>query len=470
MQVRLRRNTKDQLPLGRRERRFPLWAIGIITFALIIGVFYGGVKRHAIQTSLASGHMVKAEFARQYLLLPNQTKVKVAGVPVGVVTGIQHSGPGATVSMKVFGSNNQRLGTTPSAALRIGTLLGGISYVQLTPGGAPGRPQGTIPVSRTTSPIYIDSILTAFPPPAVEGGKRFIKQFQQTFAQGGEQSTQNVLADSPGALAPSAGVIDSLNGNQPGDLTGLVNNLEATDATVIRQQGQIESVVDGLGTFSATLGNNSSSLEQLAGTLGSDLANTRRGLTALSTILHEVDITANVARPSVQRLGDVINQSQPTLVLAKPVLAQLIPFLNNLSPVLGQLVPTSTQTTTFLGQIHGPVLNQVLNPILPDLNKVQSVKDELGPNGKPATLYQAIPRALSGLGGAASYYDGFAHFTPVIGALGPASIVPSTFPRSSGIQPTDSCAGERCPGDPTGDAVNGNAATPKSVTPPGYQP
>lgn len=462
------RKSVDKLPFGRRTRKVPLWVVGVIVLGLVGALLYGGVKHHVILDSIRSGHTYQAQFDRQYLLAPALSKVKVAGVPVGTVTGVKQNKQGALVSMKIYGKNGDKLGTEPRAALRITILLGGIVYVQLTPGGAPGHPQGVIPLSRTTTPVYVDSLLSAVPPPAQLGAKKFVNQFQQTFARGGEASTQKLLADAPAALPPATTTLNAFQGNQPGDLTDLVSNLERTDATVTRQQGQIESVVSGLGDFSATLGNNATALQSTAATLGSDLANARHGLSALDTTLHELDITSSLARPSVQHLGQLIVQSQPTLTLAAPVLAELDPFLANLDPLLAQLVPTTTRATTFINQVGGPVIGTVLNPILPELNKVQSTPDEKGPTGKPATLYQEIAYTASGLDGVASYYDHVGHYTPVIVGENQYALVPSKLLNPS----DDTCAGEVCPGGGAnnGDPTVNNQSTPKSVDPPGLHP
>jgi phospholipid/cholesterol/gamma-HCH transport system substrate-binding protein len=481
--VRLSRPKRDKLPLDRRVRKVPRFVIGAVTLLLILGLFYGGVKRHAIQTALASGHTVQAQFDRDYLLRIDQTKVKVSGVPVGVVSAVKQDQAGALVTMKVFGNNADRLGTSPSAQLRIESLLGGINYVQLTPGGPPGRPHQTIPMARTTTPVYVDSILSAVPPPAQEGMKKFTNQFSTTLTDGGTKSTQSLLSNAPGALQPATGVLQAFQGNSPGDLTALIANLENTDATLTAQQGQIESVVSGLGTFSNTLGTNAAPLQNLAATLPSDLSNARNGLTALSSTLHEVTISANLARPTVDHLDTLINQSQPFLVDARPVLDRLQPLLTQLDPLLGQLVPTSTQLTSVLNGINGPVLDRLLKPtdmgagIIPSLVNARSSGPTALPaderetaqgNGavnKPFTLYQAIAYSLTGVDGTFSYHDNMSHMVPVEGGFNQYSFVPSPLLDPS----TDTCAGLSCPGNASGNGPT-NSPVPKSVAPPGVQP
>ncbi len=489
--MKLRRSKSDKpdkLPLDRRVRKIPLFVIGVVTLLVIVGLFYGGIKRHAIQAALASGYTVQAQFDRTYLLRNDQTKVKVSGVPVGVVTSVKQDTTGAMVTMKVYGNNIAKLGTAPSAQLRIESLLGGINYVQLTPGGDAGRPHAPIPLDRTTTPVYVDSILSAFPPPAQEGQKKFVNQVSTSLTDGGTRSTTSLLTNAPDALAPAGTVLNAFEGDQPTDLTNLVGNLERTDATLTAQQGQIESVVSGLGTFSATLGNNADALQRLAGTLPVDLSNARGGLSALSSTLHEVDISANLARPSVQHLDTFVNQSQPFLVDALPVLNQLQPLLTQLPPLLNQLVPTSTQLTSVLNGINGPVLDHLLKPtadgagIIPSLVDVRAgvPADELqkGTNGnfspvKPFTLYQAIAYSLTGVDGTFRYADGVSHYVPVQLGFNQYSTVPTLLKADT--RTTDVCAGLICPGPtsanaPSGNAVAGTSALPKSVTPPGEQP
>lgn len=428
-----------------RRRRLPLALSGIIVLVLILGAFYLATQRHAITADLASGPVVHANFDRQDLILPDRTPVKIAGVPVGVVMGVSKTSSGMDVAMKIFGHNSQVLGQDPKAALRINTLLGGITYIQLTPGGSPGSFRGTIPVSRTTTPVYIDSILSAVPPPAQQGAKQFVNQMSRTLTNGGEVAASHLLSDAPVALSPTTPLLQALRGNQPEDLSYLVQSLGRTASTLTAQPGQIQSVVSSLGSVSSTLGSQSSALASVVAGLPAELQQARSGLGALSGTLDQLDATAAAARPEVQALGRVVGDAQPTLVAAAPVLEQLQPLLAELDPVLGQLVPTSTITTGILHDVQGPVINRILNPILPELTAVNHVEDQA-----PSSLYQEIAYAATQLDGALSYTDGTGHFAPVVLGFNAASVVPSHVPV-----PHDGCAGTTCPA---------------GVQPPGVQP
>lgn len=419
-----------------RRRRLPLALTGVIVLLLILGAFYAATQRHAISAHLASGPIIHADFARQDLILPNLTPVKIAGVPVGVVMSVKKTPTGMDVAMKVFGHNSEVLGSAPTASLQINTLLGGITHIELAPGGNPGAFRGTIPQSRTTTPVYIDSILSAVPPPAQQGAKQFVNQMSRTLRAGGEQAASHVLSDAPAALSLTSPILQALQGNQPEDLSYLVQSLGRTASTLTAQQGQIQSVVSSLGSFSQTLGSQSQALASVVAGLPAQLQEARSGLGALSGTLDQLDATAAAARPEVQALGRVVDQAQPTLVAATPVLSELQPLLNDLNPVLGQLVPTSTITTGILHNVEGPVINRILNPILPDLTKVNHVVDQ----SAPSSLYQEIAYAITQLDGATSYMDATGHFAPVVLGFNAASVVPSSIPV-----PHSGCAGSTCP-------------------------
>ncbi len=449
------------------RRRHPV-RIGIAFAVLVALGFVGAFEKHRISTDLHSGRMISAEFSRQYLLKPYLTQVKIAGVVVGTVTGVSHNAGGALVEMKVFGSNSSLLGTAPSAAIRLTTLLGGNTYVQLTPGGFTGVPQGTIPVSRSTVPVYFDNILASITPPAQQGIKKFVNQIDLSLRAGGTQSAAAIFAKAPGALVPTGKVFNALEGQQPGDLTQLIADASQTDTTVTAQMGQIESVVDGLGTFSSTLGQESPALAQTISQLPANEANTQLGLVALDSTLQELDITAGVSRPAVQQLSQLLIQSQPTLVDAAPVLAQLNPFLTDTTPLLAQLVPTVQSATTIVNDIKGPVLAHLNGPattspngrsipaFLPQLTSIQTVELQ-----RPATLYQEMGYTIAGLDSALALFDGTSHGPEVILGQGPQGAAFAT----SGASPANSTNGSYRQGTGCGGPPSAPNPCPVGVTP-----
>lgn len=448
--MRLRAHRGDRVPAARRRHRVANPIVGAVLLAAMAAAVVVIAQRNAIFTSLKSGSILRAEFSRQYLLLPNQTEVKVAGVPIGVVTGVTHNHGGASVTMKIFGDNIDKLGTQPKAAIGLNApLLSGKSYILLTPGGSPGRPDGSIPVSRTTVPVYLDSVLAAIPPPAQQGIKQFIHQTDASLLDGGRKSLSSLLATAPGSLAPASTVLQAAQGNQPGDLTQLVADLDATASTLTANPGQIQDVVSRLDQVSSTLAAESPALSSALALLPEQLARARGGLQALGGTLDALDASVAATRPIVENLGQLVDQSQPTLAAAAPVLGQLEPLLRETVPVLGQLLPASTSLTTVVNDVRGPVIHRILNPLIPDLKEVNHAVDQ-----PPSALYQELGYVIEGLDGVTSGYDSIDHTIVFNIAFNQANVTGAPF------SPLVQVGQQACVGGPC----------PNGVQPPGVNP
>lgn len=446
---RLRSAGDDRMPPALRRHRVPNVVIGAIVLVGMAALVLVIADRNSIFTGIRSGHSVQAQFSRQYLLVANRTQVKVAGVPVGVVTGTRQDPAGALVTMKLYGDNADHLGTAPAAAIRLNApLLGGKSYVLLTPGGSPGRPRGVIPLSRTTVPVYLDSVLAAITPQAQQGIKQFIDEVNASLANGGQAAFSHLVADAPAALTPTATVVQALEGDQPGNLTQLVTGLEGISATLTAKPGQLESVVSGLDQLASTLGSQSQALSDTVRSLPGELSQAQAGLVALRGTLGQLDVTAGPAMPAVQALGVLVNESQPTLAAAVPLLQELQPLLQQASPAVAQLVPASQTLTSILGDVHGPVINRVLNPLIPDLLGVNHPVDQ-----PPSSLYQEIGYTIEQLDGALSGYDSIGHVIDISIGANQSEVTGAPF------SPMVTVGRQPCIG-----------TCPNGVQPPGVQP
>ncbi|HET9692460.1 MAG TPA: MlaD family protein [Acidimicrobiales bacterium] len=457
--------------------RHPI-AVGVV-FAVVVAAGFGvAFNKHRLLTDIRGGQTISAQFPRDYLLKPYLTSVKIAGVVVGTVTGVQPDAQGAVVSMKVFGDNAGKLGSAPTAQIRLTTLLGGNPYVQLYPGGAPGRPHDRIALARTSVPTYFDNIQDSITPDADNGIRRFIDKNDTALASGGTASLAQTFAEAPATLVPGGQVLQAMQGERAGDLEDLISATAQEDTVLTARLGQIESVVDGLGTFSATLGKESPALQATVAHLPADEAGTLVGLTALSSTLDDLKATAAVSRPTVQQLSQLLVQAQPTLVDAAPVLGRFGPFLADSTPLLDQLVPTATTTTKILDDVNGPTLAHLNGPtttsangrpipgFLSQLTSVEHVELQ-----RPATLYQEVGYVLAGLDSATSFYDQSGHEPEVILGNGPQNNYSAGVSTGSSTNGTyqlgTGCGAEACPAsftpvlqEPGGILPPGDGVTP----------
>jgi len=97
------------------------------------------VREAARRRDADPGDTVTASFTRQYKLDPYLSVVKLASVRVGAVTDIERADDGgAKVTMKLDKGTIEKLGGEPSATIRPTLVVGGVYYVELTPGGRGG--------------------------------------------------------------------------------------------------------------------------------------------------------------------------------------------------------------------------------------------------------------------------------------------------------------------------------------------
>src|SRR5919199_5415377 len=229
---------------GRRSR-LQIGALWLVV-TLVTGVAL--LNKAQIVLALRRGEALSVDFSSRYKLQPTVSKVKVAGVRVGTVTGIQpRPGGGARVDMTLQGGIRAKLGSAPEATIRPATLLGGpglSAYVELHHGGRPGRfAAKVIPVERTPLPGELDRVLEVLTDQARSGLSRSNRGLDTALGHGGGEALSRILDDAPPAFGPGAGVLAALGGEQNGDLTRLVDELGQAAATLTAHDGELESVV-----------------------------------------------------------------------------------------------------------------------------------------------------------------------------------------------------------------------------------
>jgi phospholipid/cholesterol/gamma-HCH transport system substrate-binding protein len=383
-----------------RRRRLPTPLVGLIAaVAGVVGLLASFQKLH-ILADIQSGRVITAVFADDYdnLIRPDWTKVEVAGVAKGVVTNLRVTHQGAAiVSMKVNQRVLDSLGSAPRASVELETLLGGNVYIQLYPGGRPGPFSGVIPASRTSTPVYLGRVLNAFTPDARAGLKTTITQLEGAMGHGGVSAADQLLGAAPGSLGPAGGVLEALEGTGPGQLTTLVEQLDQVTSTLAAGNDRLASILEGAGSVSRTLGDESPALAATVRHLPTVLNEAQGGLDNLQAVLANLRSVAGPLTPSASPLEQLLAQAQPTLQAALPVVEQLDPVLAQAAPLLAALAPTASSARALLGDIKGPVLNRVLNPVVPTLLEPY--------RGSRSTLYQEIGYMLTGLDGVGEMTD-----------------------------------------------------------------
>jgi phospholipid/cholesterol/gamma-HCH transport system substrate-binding protein len=384
-----------------RRSRLQL-GVAWLVVTLLAGVVL--MNKQSLMLSMRAGDTITAEFSSRYKLAPVVSKVEVAGVKVGQITEVRElDGGGAAIEMKLDNGTLDALGSEPKAAIRPATFLGGpglSAYIELTPGGDPGRFDGDrIPKGRTQVPVEFDRVNEVLQESARHGLQTTVAGLDAALANGGKESLGAVLADAPPALGPTGRVLDAMGGTGEGDLRRQVVHLARAAAVLTATDGEIESVVDDLATVASTLADRAPELERAMATMPATLREARAGLAALDGTLTRLQSTAPGARPSVARLNELLRKLPPVLQKATPLLADLRPVVADLKPVLDDLAPTAGLLRQLLGDLEDPVLGRLSGQIVPAV---------LGPytgTGRTTRLYEELGHFVAGFDGAASFVN-----------------------------------------------------------------
>ena len=398
---------------------------GVIVVAVFGALLYYGYSRGSIPFLSKGGSTIRAEFSSAENVRPGKTPVRVRGVDVGEVTGVQRmpSGRGVIVTMSI---TNSGVHLTSSARANVywRTLLGFEYYIQLDPGSS-SQPLGdeVIPLSRTSVQVELDQVLQALTPPSRQGLQAIFKQSATAFGRGSQAGASiDALAPAMQNVAPGVG---ALRGTDAGDLSTSVYDANRLLSSLARSDSQLGDLVASTDT---TLAATASRQSDIAATLQQGpqtLSATQATMTAISGMLDRLDPVADALRPGARELYPAAVALKPALLALRPVLDEARPTLVALRPALSRLAGAANMGVPLLGALI-PTFERLNATIIPALG----ARD-------PSThlkLYEAVGPTFASVASSASVYDanGYTqHFQAVAGGAGSASFLPCSLNLSA---------------------------------------
>jgi ABC-type transporter Mla subunit MlaD len=390
--------------MNRRRERVPNWLIAVI-FILVFTVGpYLAFTKHIPFTSY--GYELKATFANS-ANIALKSPVRIAGVEVGKVISSERDGDATTVTFTVDDSGRP-IHENAFASIRPRIFLEGNFFIELDP-GSPSAPElgsgGTIPVSRTSTAVQIDEVLTALQSPvradlgrllesyggaltAKPTAAQDLSQLPQVQGLSGGQALNKVFEFGGEAGKYSSQVTQALTGTEPHDLARLIAGTGRTAAAFAASQQDLQGLIDNFNTFTGTLANQSDNLATTVRLLAPTLKTAHTSLVSLNNSLPPLRTYAIELTPAVAELPGLINASKPWLAQVRPLLsgkegggaAKLLaestpglagaaqagnevalPQLNQLSQCTSQvLVPTGNQVISDQFSTEGPNYREFL--------------------------------------------------------------------------------------------------------------
>ena len=394
-------------------RRRSNTTIGLIALGVIaVVVFLGWTK----EVPLRSHYEVRAAFASSNNIRPG-SPVRIAGVDVGKVTGIERRGAGALVTMRIE-EEGRPVHSDATAKIRPRIFLEGNFFVDLT-AGSPSAPEledgATIPVQQTATPVQIDEVLTALQSDTREDLKVLLREYGKALDGAGARGFNRSIPYWEPAFRDSAIVGDAMRGKTGRDLSGYVENAGATAAALDRNREQLKSLITDFHVTAAAFAREEGNLRSAIGELPRTLDAAMPALAALNESFPPLRALAAELRPGVQN-------SEATLDAALPFVRELRGLMSeeelrgvaaDLRPAVPDLAALIERSVPLYRQVRraASCQNSVIHPW-----SVDTVQDEHFPaQGK---VFQEAPKPLPGLAGESRSGDANGQWFRVLAAGG----------------------------------------------------
>jgi virulence factor Mce-like protein len=326
---------------GATKRRFK-WrpsntAIAIV-FILIFTIGpYLAFTGHVPFTSY--GYELNATFANSANVALN-SPVRIAGVEVGKVISTSRDGDATKVTFTVDGSGRP-IHDDAFAAVRPRIFLEGNFFIDLDP-GSPSAPEmdsgATIPISRTSTAVQIDEVLTALQSPTRADLSRLLEsygtalthkptaaedvtQLPEVRGKSGAEALNGALKYGGDAGRYSAQVTNAFLGTQQQDLSRLVAGAGRTFGAFASREADLQGLIDNFNVFTGALAAQSANLSTTINLLAPTLKTARASLVSLNRTLPPLRTYAIEFTPAVAELPGLISASKPWLAQVRPLLS-----------------------------------------------------------------------------------------------------------------------------------------------------
>lgn len=426
----------DETPVVELQRYKPVRA-GVVVIVVAVIIVYFGFTKHVPFTH---GFRLKGEFASALNIHP-KSPVRIAGVPVGVVSSVKREGSTGLVTMEI---ENKGLPIHRDATLKIRPrlFLEGNFYVEVQPGSPsePIVPSGyTIPVTQTADPVQIDQVLDALNTDTRANLQEFLagygealtskgtpaenaEQEPEVRGKTGAQGLNQAYHRGPVALRDSTIVTQALGGVEQNDLSKLFTGIAHFTEGLNGHENELGEWLDNFNAFVHNFAAQSTSLKAAVAQLPGAFSNARQAFAALNRTLGPVTTFSLAFVPGIEQIPPTIEAALPWIAQVKPSLGPteiggVATGLRAAAPAFAGLV--AAQPPFFRQQeLFARCLTNVLFP-------AGNTKLQDGANTAGVEDYKEFWYALTGLAGVGQGFDGNGTTTRFVVGGGGESLVSS---------------------------------------------
>jgi phospholipid/cholesterol/gamma-HCH transport system substrate-binding protein len=424
---------------GKTGRRFnfhmPNWLIALI-FILVFTVGpYLAFTKHVPFASY--GYELHATFANSDNIALN-SPVRIAGVEVGKIISTERDGNATKITFTVDGSG-QPIHNDSFAAIRPRIFLEGNFFVELDP-GSPSAPElgsgATIPISRTSTAVQIDEVLTALQSPVRADLGRLLEsygtaltneptpaedltQLPEVKGKSGAEALNGAFQYGGEAGRYSAQVTNALLGTEKGDLGRLVSSAGRTFGAFSENQAALQGLIDNFNEFTGALATQSTNVATTIHLLDPTLRVARTSLVSLNKTFPPLRTYAIELKPAVEELPGLISASKPWLGQVRPLLSGK--EAGGVAKLLAEATPGLAGTAQASKEIALPQLNQLslcTTQVLVPTGE-ETINDKFSTGGPN---YREFFYTLTDFAGAAQNFDGNGPYVRATGGGGPVLV------------------------------------------------
>jgi phospholipid/cholesterol/gamma-HCH transport system substrate-binding protein len=336
---------------------FVLACFGLLLF---VWVAFGGPTPLA-----ASGYKLSLPMT-QIGQLAEQSQIKISGVEIGRVNGVQLGEGDQDAEAIVTLEIDPEYAPVPQdtrAILRAKSLLGE-AYVELTPGDprngmAPDG--GELAAAQVAKSVQLDEIFRTFDEKTREAFKQ--GAVDNSIAVNGRGATLNqMLGVLPGTLTELDDVLNILN-QQEEDVSKLIRNTGVVFDALSARQGELSSLITNTNTVFTTTASRTEDLKEFFRIFPTFLRESRLTQERLGEF-------SEVGTPVMRKMVPVANQVKPLFDASQALDPQLIRLYTNIKPVINKAPRAFPSLRGFLDEEAPKLLGRLpdylseLNPLL----------------------------------------------------------------------------------------------------------